>query len=38
LCVAAARAAISLLNYHDNDHPFSMWAFSFQEFIHLMFG
>jgi hypothetical protein len=24
LCVAAARAAISLLNYHDNDHPFSM--------------
>jgi hypothetical protein len=24
LCVAAARAAISLLNYHDNDHPFTM--------------
>jgi hypothetical protein len=24
LCVGAARASISLLNYHDNTHPFAM--------------
>ncbi|KAH8669620.1 hypothetical protein BGZ60DRAFT_528097 [Tricladium varicosporioides] len=25
LCVAAARASISLLNYHDNSHPFTLY-------------